>query len=289
MPILFKDVGKRASDLFNKGYPTNDKFSWRWQLNNHKSGDTTYESKVQRESDGSVSGSVVAKSQVRNFDSTTTIETNNTLKIELVRPNLVENLKTTLEGVTTMTDPFKSTTCKLALDYNHRRARVTSDVVYELFASKPTVFNASILFGHEQWVFGGDVQNSNGKTTQYTIQAARSTKDDEFVAFLRNRKSGMSQQVGVAYSRLYREGKFVSASEISVDTKTQEKSIQVGFSNKVSDELSYKTKVGTTGVIGVSTTTKLNSHTDLLVGVELSAFNLSGGDHRVHFDVTMHP
>lgn len=290
MPSLFKDLGKTSADILKKGFPAGDAFAWRWQLNNMSSGGVKLSSQAQRNLDGSMSAKLTENWEFSNGVKTDVeLATSDKLKVTLKKNDvLTPGLTTTYETQTTVSDPTKSTSVKVAVDYAHEKARLTTDLTYDIFASKPAELLSSISFARGHFTVGGEVDyRIGGKgAPNFAIGASHKNESSEIFSYLRSKKSGASQTVGISYSRSY-EGKHVSVTDVSVDVKTQEKSANIGLKYVVSSDLTLTGKVGLNGVAALSAKTSVNKWTTLTIGSEIDTANLSGGDHKVHFDLAM--
>lgn len=93
-PPLFKDHGKSANDILGKGFPSTDRFIWKFES------DTTSVNGIQFTPsisyDGSVSGEFKAKGKVFDQTATLSTKTDNSISIETVLGNNIAGFKPTL-------------------------------------------------------------------------------------------------------------------------------------------------------------------------------------------------
>jgi len=146
-PPLFKDLGKRSSDLLTKEYPSEEKkFEWKGTTSNG----VTIETNAVQKGDGPIVGTITPSYKYKEYGLNVLGEfnTNKDIKLETSVENQgVQGLKATLTGEQKGKDTFAT----LAAEYKHQHATVNGSV--DFGKSKGNTIKANSVFGHIGWLF----------------------------------------------------------------------------------------------------------------------------------------
>ncbi|KAJ1483132.1 eukaryotic porin/Tom40 [Baffinella frigidus] len=222
------------------------------------------------EKDGSLSGVIELKQNVRGVDCTGKIDTKSQLNLVFEHGDLIPGLKLKGEGA------LSGSTSKITADYKHDKVMATAsiDTVKSVIGINSVFgFNAFNAGFSSNYTYKGKdgkaVWSSPAFAAQYDggdYQVGASCKD-------------MGGSLGVAVHKTISKETSVAVS-IEQATKNKNTSLDValGASYKVDKDASLKGKVDSKGVISLLYSQKLKSNTTLKVSGEINSSKLSAAN-----------
>jgi len=275
-PGLFKDLGKRVSDLLTKEFPTDEKkVEWKGQTSNN----VTIESNFLQKGDGAIVGTLTPSYKYKPYGMNflAEINTKKDVKIETsVENQLVDGLKLTLTGEAKGDTTFAT----VAAEYKHEYATATASFDYGK-ANGSTV-KATSVFGQKGYSLGlsaeyflGNTEASELKTFNTTLAYASKEFDASIFGRLITDKD--KNEVGATYFHNINTDLAVGT-EVVFDTANSDAKPKLSFGTlyKLNDDTSVKGKFDTNGVLGVSWNQKFNKNSKVIVGANIDTNNLSG-------------
>jgi len=274
-PVLFKDLGKRVSDLLTKEFPTEDK---KVEFKGATVNNVTVESTLTQKPDGSIIGTMTPSYKFKPYGATLTAEVNTKkeYKVETVVENqLADGLKLTLTGEARGKNNFAT----FATEYKHDYASLTASVDY----GKPagSLLKATTVFGSQgtslglsaEYLLSSDA--SELKVFNTTISYAKS--DFDITAFGRLISAQEKNEIGVTYFQNVNVDASVGA-EVVFDTAHTDSKPKLTFGGqyRLNPDTTVKGKFDTNGLLGLSYAQRFNKNSRFIIGANVDTNNLSG-------------
>jgi len=275
-PGLFKDLGKRVSDLLTKEFPTEEKkVEWKGVTNNN----VTIETNLLQKGDGSITGTITPSYKFKQYGVNVLgeINTKKDIKVEgSVENKFVDGLKLTLTGESK--GPLTYAT--LAAEYKHEYATFTGAVDYG--KPKGSLLKATTVFGQKGFALGLSAEYFLGTTDQSELKAFNTTvgytsKDFDATVFGRLIAQGDKNELGGTYFHNVND-KLAVGVEVVFDTANSEAKPKLSFGTqyKLNVDTVLKGKFDTNGVLGVSAAQRFNQNSRFILGSTIDTNNLSG-------------
>jgi len=278
-PALFKDVGKRLSDLFTKEFPSEkqeNSVSWKGKTPNG----VTVESNLTANADGSVVGKFAPTVTWKEYTDTLEINSTRDFKLEAsVENKPVDGLKCTLGGNMKGDEHWGS----LALTYKHSNFNTTGSIDYG--QEKGITVKGSLVLG-TPWSganrvdFGGEVEclvgNDKPQLSVLNTKASYSNPEFDMAAFCLIKPSKSISDVGLSYFHKVNSDLSVGA-EIAFDPNNTDKKpkLTLGSQYLFQKDTTMKFKFDTTGSLGLSYHQKLNDYAKFTLGATVDTNKLS--------------
>jgi hypothetical protein len=275
-PGLFKDLGKRVSDLLTKEFPTEEK---KVEFKGATINNVTVESTLTQKPDGSILGTLTPSYKYKPYGTTLTAEVNTKKegKVEAVVENqLADGLKLTLTGEARGKNNFAT----LSTEYKHEYATFTGSVDY----GKPngSLLKDSVVFGSQGFALGlsaeyllGTTDASELKTFNTTVSYTK--PDFDITAFGRLISEKEKNEIGATYFQNVNSDVAVGA-EVVFDTAHADSKPKLTFGTqyKLNTDTTVKAKFDTNGLLGLSYAQRFNKNSRFILGANVDTNNLSG-------------
>jgi len=280
-PVLFKDIGKRLSDLLTKEFPS-EKQETKIEWKGKSSGGVTIETNFTANYDGSVVGQFKPSTNLKDLGGaslTLDLNTKREFKTELAIENkVVDGLKLT---VAANTKPFENW-ATVGFEYKHNLFNLTANV--NAGETKGTSLKASAVAGtttaNGRVDVGGEVEYLHGESIKAPVQsfnskASYSASDLDGSLFVKVCPPKNITEVGLSYFHKVNNDLVVGAEAsfdpINTDSKPK---LTMGWQYLYQDSV-LKTKFDTTGQLGLSLSHKLNSYTKATLSTTLDSYKLN--------------
>jgi len=275
-PGLFKDLGKRVSDLLTKEFPSDEKkVEWKGVTNNN----VTIETNLVQKGDGAIVGTITPSYKIKEYGVNVLgeINTKKDVKVEVSGENkLTDGLKLTLTGESRGNTTFAT----LAAEYKHEYTTLTGSVDYG--KPKGSLLKATSVFGQKGFALGLSAEYFLGTTDQSELKAfnttvSYTTKDFDATIFGRLIAQGDKNEIGGTYFHNINSALAVGT-EVVFDTANSEAKPKLSFGTqyKLNEDTILKGKFDTNGILGVSASQRFNKNSKFLLGATIDTNNLSG-------------
>jgi len=273
-PVLFKDLGKRISDLFTKEFPLNEKkLEWKGEVDG-----VTIETNFSQKGDNIV-GTFTPKYKYGKYGLNFLGEftTKRDGKIEVSAEEITPGVKAIVTAQYKSDELFGI----LATEYKHQYATVTAAA--EVGRPKGTIARCSVVvspglknvsFGASSEYFIGS--NEASDLRELNTAVSYSAKDFEANVFGRIKNSEDKHEVGANFFHQVNKMAGV-AGEIVFDAQHTDKSpkFTVGTHYKWSSETTLKSKMDSTGQLGFSYQQLFPNQTKLTIASSIDVKNPS--------------
>ncbi len=282
------------ADLLSKDFPTNLEITAETKLATSGQVTGSAKSKVTRNSDGSLVGSLAPKWNLlaQGLTILATLHTSKKLEIEAsLKDKGVVGLKSTLKvnakSFEALGSQKDAQSVSAEFEYVHESAAAA--LAIDLLAPKPQV-SLGVTGKREQWTVGVEAKYSLGAATDLAALAAAIHYAGANWAATFTRAAAEGARAQVSYiARLHHkvDDALQVAAELSwaADADKAAPVLQVGgqFKGARSD---LKAKVGTTGRIGLAYTQDLNYFASVTLGLDVNAADSK--DHKLGLALKIH-
>jgi hypothetical protein len=275
-PGLFKDLGKRVSDLLTKEFPTDEKkVEWKGVTNNN----VTIETNLLQKGDGAIVGTITPSYKYKEYGLNVLAEINTKKDVKLeasVENKLADGLKLTLTGESRGDTNFAT----VAAEYRHEYATVNGSIDYG--KPKGSLVKANTVFGQKGFALGLSAEYFLGTTDQSELKTFNTTiaygsKDFDATVFGRLISEKDKNELGGTYYHNINPTLAVGT-EVVFDTANAESKPKLSFGTnyKLNDDTSIKGRFDTNGILGVSFAQRFNKNSRAIIGANIDTNNLSG-------------
>jgi hypothetical protein len=292
-PGQFKDIGKDANDLLNKGY---DDYDTKFEINavglnaSVKASFTKNQEKT--------SGSLEYKTKCEKCgDLTTTLDFGKSVKVSAVsKDKFIQKLDTTLEFSSNPAKLFDDAKLKLVTDYAHDAATISNSVTYPVSGAGATLVSSLVVGSKEHGVvLGGEFELSAARSQLTRGEGALSYKKGSIALALfsktnrDNTNNALNHKFGAnLHYRLAAPASWNPINQLAFETvynpKASNLDIAVAASAKPDATSTLKAKVNSNGNINVAfnkdlekplsvavfAATSLHSVSDVKLGLKLA-------------------
>jgi hypothetical protein len=267
-PGLFKDLGKRASDLLTKEFPSEEKkVEWKGVTANG----VTIETKFEQKGDA-VIGTITPSYKLKEYGTNFLAEVNTKKDIKLetsVENQIVDGMKVTLTGEAKGKENFVT----LNTEYKHPRATLNGS--FDFGKQNGQTVKANTVIGFNPFNIGLSCEYALGQTSEiknFNTTLAYATK--EFDVTLFGRTSGDKNEIGGSFYQNVNSDLAVAA-EAVFDTSTPDSKpkLALGSQYKLNDDTIVKAKFDTNGVINTSVGQRLNKNAKFTLGAKVDTKN----------------
>jgi len=284
LATFYKDLGKLANDLLNKGWASTEKYSWKVE-SNISSDDVKVTPSVQSVGKESIDGSIKAsfpllKLQDFNLIVTETANLNQSLKVEFTTSKYLNNAyKPTLEFNTTVNAPISSSKAKFSTDIKQQWGGATLSWA----GPGDHVFNASVLFpktlNNATVAIGSEFEYT--KKSPLKVNLAGSYFTPSLIATVFGKlKVGRPNDTIVGFNVVNRvnspfNAESQVAGEIQYDLNGKDTNITIGASTNPDLYSTVKGRITSKGLVGFAYTQQFNAPLNLtfLVDLDLTKLN----------------
>jgi len=287
-PKPFKDLGKLCHDLLKKDFPTVEKFDWKSELT-ASSDHGTFSGNLKKTSTGGLnSGEVSYKFPSKIGEITTKIDLSKTIKLEYNKKNFpVKGLDLNEEiSATIHKDTGFFSSGKLTLGGDYKRDWVNGSFAYNKFfgGTDPANVSASLVVGTPEVALGTQTDVSDSlELNSFDTTLFYSKSDLTATVFWKHKKGsdgkGTSNTIGTnVYLKPASAKKLnlVLGQEFELklsDSEALSPVISFGGSFTPDKTLSIKTRLLSTGFLGIALTQQLSSSTSVTGGVDVDLKN----------------
>jgi voltage-dependent anion channel protein 2 len=283
-PPLYKDIGKNANDLANKGFVSTDRYQWKVEV------DVTAENGVQflpsltQTTSGSIDGELKTKFKACNHSFTALLNLKQELSLEAAADKPVRGLvKPTFTLSTYIDNPIERAKLKCQTEFRFNYGNVTASAEIPVsrflrevsFKPEQPKTNISAVFGLKDYgvALGSDVEISpeNGQVKAFNTVFSYVQSNLEASVFSKRRDASLTVG-GNVYQRLaasaYLRDSSVGA-ELTHDFSDKPPTLTIAGTNKPDESSTLKGRVSSKGVVGLAYTQKFNGPFTLTVGADL--------------------
>jgi len=289
VPVFYKDLNKRNSDLLTKDFPSEkgeNKVDWKGET----SSQVSFETSLLQKANGSILGTFTPKYRLREWNTTLTAElkTNRDFKAEVAIDNhFTKGLKTTLTGESRGEDLVGT----VGVEYRHDLATFTASVNYGQTAG--STIKTSTVVGSQGFQLGADFDyfldgTGNDSALKFNATASYSTDEFDIGVFGKILNGKDSNILGANYFQRVNADLSVGA-EIAFDTQNPENKpkLTAAAQYRVDADAVVKTKFDTNGKLGLSYGQRFKSSRITVAGT-LDTNNLSGKNaSSVNFNLSL--
>jgi voltage-dependent anion channel protein 2 len=260
-PVLYNDIGKKASDLLNKEFPDKAKF----ELKTKTSNGVVHEVSLTRNGDGLL-GSINPKYTFVKQGVTVgiTADTDKNTKFELTVDKLVPGLK-----LSTIVDSKKLNAIQFDGEYKHDYAALNGSM--DVLNNDGTEAAIAGVVGYEGFSVGLQSKFSRGALSAVNGTAAYTTNDYVFTLFGHFK----SNRIGVSYFHKVTPNASAGFDATFDLDKAQAppSKLTVGGSYQLDVDTTVKGKLDTDGQLSFSYAQRLNKYARLVVGTSFNIYN----------------
>lgn len=273
-PGLFKDLGKRVSDLLTKEFPSEEKkVEWKGVTGNN----VTIETNLVQKGDTAIVGTITPSYKFKEYgvNVLAEINTKKDVKVEVSADNkITDGLKLTVTGESKGNTSFAT----LAAEYKHEYATVTASVDYG--KPKGSLIKATTVVGQKGWSLGLSAEYFAGDQSElkaFNTTVAYSSKDFDATVFGRLISQGDKNEIGGTYFHNINPSLTIG-SEVVFDTANADAKPKLSFATqyRLNEDTVLKGKFDTNGVLGVSAAQRFNKNSRFILGSTIDTNNLSG-------------
>jgi len=289
VPVFFKDLNKRSSDLLTKDFPSEkkeNKVDWKGETNSSVS----FETSLLQKADGSILGTFMPKYRLRDWNTTVSAElkTNRDFKGEVsVDNHFTPGLKTTLTGESRGEDLVGT----VGVEYKHDLATMTASVNYGQTGG--STIKASTVVGSQGFQLGADVDyfldgTGNDSALKFNATASYSTNEFDLGFFGKILNGKDSNILGANYFQRVNPNVTVGA-EITFDTQNPDikPKLTAAAQYQIDPEAIVKTKLDTNGKLGLSYAQRFKQSRMVVAGT-IDTNNMSGKNaSSVNFNLSL--
>jgi len=287
-PLLYKDLNKRTNDLLTKDFPSDkkeNKVDWKGETNSQVS----FETSLVQKNDGSILGTFSPKYRLKDWNTTITgeLKTNKDYKAELSIDNhFTPGLKTTLTEESRGADLFTTA----GIEYRHDLVAVTGSFEYGNTSGTSNV-KASAVVGSQGFSLGSALDyfigTSDSSLREFNATAMYSNDDFDLGFYGKILTEKDSNILGALYYQRV-NGDLQVGTEVSFDTQNPDTKpkLTAGAQYRIDNDAFVKTKVDTSGKVGISWTQKFKS-SRLTVSTTMDTNNLGGKNSAVGFNLSL--
>jgi hypothetical protein len=270
---IYKDLGKRASDLFSKEFPSDKKeikAEWKGTTLNG----VTFETSLVKDKSGTIIGTLTPKYKFKEYGTELSAEfnTKKDFKTEVsVSDQLVDGLKTTLAFNKNNNEVYGT----FAYEFKHKTGSSTGTV--DFAKQKGSTVNATGVLGlFYPGVYGGvSAEYSVGGNHLSTANGTLAYASPEFdvTAFYRVKFEEEKQEVGASYFHKVSSDLAVG-SEIVYDVNTENKpKLTFGGQYSLNYDTTLKAKFDTLGSLSLSYQQKFNKNAKFTISTTVDTQN----------------
>jgi len=272
---IFKDLGKRASDLFSKDFPSDKKeirTEWKGQTLNG----VTFETSLVKDKNGAILGTLTPKYKFKEYGAEISGEfnTKRDFKGELnVTDQFVDGLKTIFTF-----NKGAEIWSTLGYEYKHKLGTSTASIDYG--KSKGSTLSASGVVGSQGFAFGVSGDYFLGGNSLQTLNGTVSYSSAEFdvTAFgrIKNQEEEKNEIGGSYFHKVSSD--LAVGSEIVYDLSNPDAKPKLTFGTQfaLNYDTTLKAKFDTNGILALSYQQKFNKNAKLTVSSSIDTNNLSG-------------
>jgi len=268
VPVFYKDLNKRNSDLLTKDFPSEkkeNKIDWRGET----SSQVSFETSLLQKADGSILGTFMPKYRVREWNTTLSAElkTSRDFKAEVAIDNhFTPGLRTTLTGESRGEDLVGT----VGVEYRHELATFTASANYGQMGG--STIKTSAVVGSQGFQLGADVDyfldgTGNDSALKFNSTASYSTDEFDIGVFGKILNGKDSNILGANYFQRVNPDLLVGA-EVAFDTQNPENKpkLTAAAQYRVDPDAIIKTKFDTNGKLGLSYAQRFKSSRFVLSG-----------------------
>ena len=267
-PPLAKDIGKAASDLLTKEFPTKDK-EFKVELRTKTSNGVEFFTTATSEG-GAVTATFEESYNYKPYGVNLkgTLTSGGVFKTETsVTDQLLKNLKVIVntEGKEKLTGGFEYKTDAVTANGNVAKT------------GEKFVFTGAAVFGWNKFLLGAQTSYPGLAPT-----GLLSYNGSDFTATVKAEKKSEKTTVTASYFHTVNSDLQVAA-EAKIDDKATALSLVTAL--KLDKDTSVKARLETSGTLGLAYSQKLNDYAKLTIGTSLDVAN--GGAHKYNFNLAL--
>jgi len=275
-PGLFKDLGKRGSDLLTKEFQLDKKVEWKGTT----SSNVTVETNFVQKGDGSIIGTLTPSYKYKEYglNFLAEVTTKKDIKLETSVENQgVKGLKLTLTGESKGDANFAT----VGAEFKHEKATFNGSIDYG--KKNGSILKASAVVGASGFALGLSTDYFLGVTDPSELKLFNTTlaySSNDFDATMFGRRiignEDKNEIGGTYYHNVNKE--LAIGTEAVFDTSNSEAKpkLSCGIQYKVHPDTIAKAKFDTQGNLALSFQQKFNENSKLIIGSIIDTNNLSG-------------
>jgi len=283
-PVLYKDLGKRSSDLLNKEYQS-EKQEVRTEWKGQTLTGVTFETTLVKDKSGAIVGTLIPKYMFKEYGTEISGEfnTRRDVKGEInVSNQLADGLKTIFTF-------NKGNELWTTLGYEYKNKLATSTASIDYGKSKGSTLAASAVVGSQGFSFGVSGEYFLGGNALQTLNGTLAYGNTEFDATVFGRIKNQDEEkneVGGSYFHKVSSDLSVG-SEILYDLSNPDnKKLTFGGQYALNFDTTLKGKFDTNGRLSLSYQQKFNKNAKLTLSSTIDSTQL-GGKNSSNFGVSI--
>jgi len=283
-PALYKDIGKNANDLANKGYVGTDRYQWKVEVDVTSDNGVQFLPSLTQTSSGSIDGELKSKFKCCNHSFTASGNLKQELSLEAAADKPLRGLvKPTFTVSTFVDNPIERAKFKLQseLRFNYGNVTASAELPVARFLREVTFkpeqpkANISAVFGLKDYgvSLGADVEIApeNGELRALNTVLSYAQPNLEASVFSKRRDKSLTVG-GNFYQKLPASARLQDASvgaELTHDFSDKPPTLTIAGTNKPDETSTVKGRVSSKGIVGLAYTQKFNGPFTVTVGADL--------------------
>jgi len=285
-PKAYKDLGKSATDLLKKGFPSDDRFDWKVELNNGASSNEngTFTGTLTKKKGAKDEGDLSYKLPLKFAEITGKWDLANNLELKLNRKHLVKGLDVNGELKSGHRGLLADSKIKFGADFKRELLNTSGSLLYKA-SDKPSVTaTASAVIGSPEAAVGFDAEISETaelKTINAAVTFSPSDSLDFFVHWKRENTTSKDKQgpktsiSGSFFHRVSRTSlrNLAVAGDLTYDLTASGPdnvpSLSFGGSYSPDNDSDLKARLNSKGVLGLSLNQKVGQHLSVTASVDV--------------------
>jgi voltage-dependent anion channel protein 2 len=281
-PPAFKDIGKDVNDLLNRGFPSVDKFDWKFEAKTVAPNGVSFNPSLVKSTD--VSGQLQGKISKPNLDLTGTLNLKNEAKAEAVF-SVAKGLKVPFELSANLNN-LSALKVRTGADFKNELVNASGSLSVPVDKRLPIINTSLTVAASPAWVVGAETElsetlkpNSLNGAIGYNQNNLSATA---FYKLKKDLKKGDSRIFGVNYyQRLpagWVDGAFGVEASYQLNHPTSNCSLSVGGSYKPDDSSTLKARLNNEGLLGLSYTQQMRGPFSLTFAADVNILDASAPD-----------
>jgi len=274
-PAAYKDQGKNSNELLNKGFPSTDKFNWKFEIDTTSENGVQFLPSITNTPGRGVDAELKSKFKVKEANLTLTGNQKEELSVEIAAAKKLQDLWKPSITVSTTTR-FLQEKLKFKPSVEFRKEWVTATVALEMPVKQPEEGSDdpkdtdhkkatfSTVFGHKSCGFSAgfdlEYQIDSSKLKHFNSVVSYGTADLEVSAFSKTKCDGSPTTIGANYyqklANKWKEGAVAAEVTYPLHSLNQPPSFSVGGSFQPDASSTLKSRVNNKGLAGFAYTQK---------------------------------
>jgi len=281
---LYKDIGKNANDLTNKGFVSADRYQWKLEVDTTSDNGVQFLPSLSQASSGILEGELKSKFKACNSSFTVSGNLKQELSIEAASDKPLKGLvKPTLTLSTLMDNPLERSKIKIQTEFRGNYGNLTAllELPVSRFLRDPSPkseqlkANVTAVVGLSDYgVSTGaevEVAPENGQIRALNLVLSYAQSNLEVSAFSKRRDNSFTLGANF-YQKLPATSRLrdaVVGAELTHDLSDKPPTITIAGSTKPDETSTVKSRISSKGILGLAYTQKFNGPFAVTFGADL--------------------